>query len=210
MQIAAKQPVDLVGLQRTRKAVLLGGILLCIGFLLFGTSSWPGGTFMHETIEWIGIMLILIAIVGRTWCALYIGGRKAQVLTDSGPYSICRNPLYVFSILGGAGTGAQLGSIVMALVAGLTTWFVFLLVVRKEEEALVTLLGPAYEAYVQRVPRFIPNFSLWRDVESITVRPSLIVMTFLDALVFSLSIPLAEGIEYLHEQGFLLALVQLP
>ena len=210
MQIAAKQSIDLVALQRTRKAVLLVGILLCIGFMLFGTSSWPGGTTVHETIEWAGIVLILIAIVGRTWCALYIGGRKAQVLTDTGPYSICRNPLYVFSILGAVGTGAQLGSMVMALVGGLMAWFVFLLVVRKEEEALVTLLGPAYEAYVQRVPRFFPDFSLWRDVESITVRPSLIVMTFLDALVFSLSIPLAEGIEYLHEQGILLALVQLP
>lgn len=210
MQIAAKRSVDLVALQRTRKAVLLVAILLGVGFLLFGTSTWQSGTFMHETIEWVGIVLITIAIIGRTWCALYIGGRKAQVLADTGPYSICRNPLYVFSILGGAGVGAQLGSMVMTLVGGLMAWFVFLLVVRKEEEALATLLGPAYEAYVQRVPRFLPDFSLWRDVDNLTVRPSLIVMTFLDALVFLLSIPLAEGIEYLHDKGILLALVQLP
>lgn len=210
MQIAETPTIDLAALQRTRKAVLLVGILLCVGFLLVGTSTWPGGTLVHEVIEWIGIALIIVAIVGRTWCAIYIGGRKAQVLTDTGPYSISRNPLYAFSILGAVGAGAQFGSIVMAVLGGLMALFVFLLVVRKEEQALIKLLGPAYQSYLERVPRFVPDFSQWRDVETLTVRPSLIVMTFFDALVFSLALPLAEGAEFLHEQGVLPSLLSLP
>jgi hypothetical protein len=51
---------------------------------------------------------------------------------------------------------------------------------------------------------------LWRDAEKIEVRPKLIVRTFVDACVFLLSIPIAEGFEYLHEAGILPVLAILP
>jgi hypothetical protein len=60
------------------------------------------------------------------------------------------------------------------------------------------------------VPRFFPHWSLWRDVEKIEVRPSMIVRTFVDASVFLLSIPISEGFEYLHDAGLLPVLAQLP
>ena len=206
----ATQPgfVDLIGVQRMRKAVLLVGIAICVAFLFFGTSRWRGGT--HETIEWTGIALIVVAILGRTWCSLYIGGRKAATLVNTGPYSITRNPLYVFSVLGAAGAGAQLGSVVMAIVGALMASLVFLLVVRKEEHVLKAALGAPYIDYLRRVPRFLPNFWLWRDSASLVIRPSLIIVTFFDALLFFLAIPLAEGVEYLHELDILPNLIQLP
>lgn len=208
----ATQPnfADLIAVQRMRKAVLLAGIALCVVFLFFGTSRWPGGTLVHEAIEWTGIALIVIAIVGRTWSSLYIGGRKVSTLVDTGPYSITRNPLYAFSILGAAGAGAQLGSVVMALAGGLMAWIVFLIVVRREEQVLIGALGAPYTDYTSRVPRFLPNIVLWRDSDSLVIRPSIIIVTFFDALLFFLAIPLAEGVEYLHELDLLLNLIQLP
>jgi len=202
--------INLSRVQVVRKAVLLTAVAASIVFLVFGESFWPSGGPIHESIEWAGIALILFCIVGRTWSSIYIAGRKVETLVMTGPYSISRNPLYVFSIIGAAGAGAQLGSVALALAAGLVAALVFYLVVRKEERALTVKLGLPYRQYLATVPRFLPNWSLWRDAEKVEVRPKLIVRTFVDACVFLLSIPLAEGFEYLHEAGILPVLAFLP
>lgn len=165
---------------------------------------------MHEAIEWIGIALIVFCILGRTWTSIYIGGRKVHDLVSVGPYSVSRNPLYVFSVIGAVGAGAQMGAMVLALAAGLIASAVFYAVVLKEETALRDRFGAFYRQYLATVPRFLPEWSLWRDADKIAVRPQLIVRTFVDACVFLLAIPLAEGFEWLHEAGYLPVLLLLP
>src|ERR1700694_4620271 len=108
MNSASSSPVALGAIQTVRKAVLFVAVLLAIGLVVVADSRWPGGHPLHESIEWIGISCIVFAIVGRTWSSLYIGGRKTRTLVSVGPYSVSRNPLYVFSIIGGVGVGAQL------------------------------------------------------------------------------------------------------
>lgn len=210
MLAAYRSTIDLAQVQLIRKAALFAAIAGCVAFLVFGDSRWPGGSLAHESIEWAGIALIVLCILGRTWCSLYIAGRKIRTLVIAGPYSVSRNPLYFFSIVGAAGAGAQLGSVVLALIAGLVAWLVFYLVVQKEERVLTFNFGNVYREYLATVPRFIPRWSLWRDVEKLEVRPGMVVRTFVDACVFLLSIPLAEGFEYLHESGLLPVLVSLP
>jgi protein-S-isoprenylcysteine O-methyltransferase Ste14 len=43
----------------------------------------------------------------RLWCSLYISGYKNSQLITSGPYSLCRNPLYFFSFVGFAALCAR-------------------------------------------------------------------------------------------------------
>jgi protein-S-isoprenylcysteine O-methyltransferase Ste14 len=210
MKSASGSPVALSAIQTARKAVLFVAILLGVALVVVADSRWPGGHPVHETIEWAGIACIVFAIVGRTWCALYIGGRKTRTLVAIGPYSVSRNPLYVFSIIGGAGVGAQLGSFTLAAVAGVLAWLVFFLVVLKEEEALTAAVGESYRRYVERVPRFLPRWRLWRDVETLEIRPRMVLLTFVDACVFLVAIPVAEGFEFLHDIGALPVLFRLP
>ena len=165
-------------------------------------SPWPEGQKIHESLEWLGIGLIVICIVGRTWCTLYIGGRKNTVVVDEGPYSVSRNPLYMFSLLGAAGVGAQLGSFIMMLVVPAIVWLVFRIVVAREEKHLLNGLGEPYRDYVSRVPRFLPRLSLWRNAEYLEVRPSRVVRTFMDACFFLAAIPLAESFEWLQQSGY--------
>jgi protein-S-isoprenylcysteine O-methyltransferase Ste14 len=197
-------------IQILRKIILLVAILLGTGYVFIGASRWPSGTLAHEAIEWVGFALIVFCILGRTWSSLYIGGRKKKELVVYGPYSVTRNPLYLFSILGAIGVGAQLGSIALALTAGLITWFVFLLVVFKEEETLIFIYGKAYRSYIARVPRFFPKPSLWRDVKILEVRPNLVLSTFIDACVFLVAIPLAETLEFLQARSILPILIRFP
>lgn len=202
--------INLRQVQIVRKAALLAAIVGGIALMFVSDSRWPTGTLMHETIELIGLVLIVTCILGRTWSSIYIGGHKSRNLVTDGPYSVTRNPLYLFSILGAAGAGAQLGSIVLAVLTGVIAWLVFYLVVMKEERVLVVRFGNQFRAYLAKVPRFLPKLSLWRDVETLEVRPSIVRWTAIDASVFLVSIPLAEGFEYLHDAGVLVSWVHLP
>jgi protein-S-isoprenylcysteine O-methyltransferase Ste14 len=196
--------------QTARKATLLVAVLLGIAFLLFGGSRWEDGGTVHEGIEWAGLGLIVFCILGRTWCSLYIGGRKNRELAQSGPYSVSRNPLYLFSIIGAVGVGAQAGSIALAAAAGFVAWLALLMTTMREEAALTVNFGAPYRDYMARVPRFLPRLSQWRDTETIEVRPRLVMTTFVDALVFLAAIPIAEGLEYLHDASMLPTLLLLP
>lgn len=202
--------VNLTAVQAVRKAVLLVAILLGAAFVVVGDSRWASGTLAHESIEWFGLILIVVCILGRTLCTLYIGGRKIESLVQIGPYSVSRNPLYFFSILGAIGAGAQLGSLVLAFATGFVVWLIFLIVIFKEEQVLTERFGAAYADYLAQVPRLFPRMTLWKDVEKIEGNPRLVRMTALDASVFLLSVPLAEGFEYLHDAGILPTWFILP
>jgi protein-S-isoprenylcysteine O-methyltransferase Ste14 len=193
-----------------RTDIAVAAILVGFLFLTVGKSSWPNGETVHESIEMIGLVLIMISIFGRMWCSIYIGGRKRHALVTYGPYSVCRNPIFDFTIIGAVGVGAQVGSAVVASVCGLIAWFVMQRAARKEEAALLSAFGDAYSRYRERVPRFWPKFSLWYDREMVEVWPQTVVSAFLDASIFLVAVPVAEGIEYLHDINALPVLMILP
>jgi protein-S-isoprenylcysteine O-methyltransferase Ste14 len=201
---------DLAYRQRRRKLSLrmlaLAGILV----MTLVASAGPADGDIHDAIENIGLVLMFVCIAGRTWCSFYIGGRKVSTLVTTGPYSVTRNPLYVFSSIGAAGVGAMFGGIVFALVAGAVVVLVFLRLARREEAVLAEVHGDAFRRYCQNVPRFWPRFSGWRDEETVTIRMAAVYSTFVDSLFFLAAYPLAEGIEWLQQTGWLHPLLLLP
>ena len=105
----------------------------------------------------------------RLWPTLYIGGRKRKTLVTDGPYSICRNPLYLGTMLLAASAGLFLqswlftaGVIVVGLGYALVT-------VPVEERYLRELFGDAYVEYCTRVPRYWPRLALFRSAALIEV-----------------------------------------
>lgn len=196
--------------QTVRKIVLAMGIAVGVFVFAVTDSKYVTGSRAHELIEWVGFVLIVVCILGRTWSSLYIGGRKIEELVQTGPYSVMRNPLYFFSIIGATGVGAQSGSVLIALICGLIALVVFRVVVGQEEKVLIDRYGDTYRAFMARVPRFFPKPSLWTDDATLTIRPPRVVMTFADALVFLLAIPIAEGFEHLQDIGVLPVLLTLP
>jgi protein-S-isoprenylcysteine O-methyltransferase Ste14 len=190
--------------------VLLIGVILLGAFSVVVHSTWPDEDGMHEHIEWIGIFLIVICILGRTWCSYYISGRKDVTLVTVGPYSVCRNPLYVFSIVGAFGVGAQFGSLVATVVFGAVTWILFDLVAAQEEKSLLNAYGQIYDDYRAGVPRFLPRLSRWRGAKVVDVHYDRVVRTFIDASVFLLAIPITETLEYFQDAGLWPVLFRIP
>lgn len=200
---------SLTNVQIVRKIVLTVGVLIFVLMLALTASTHPRGGPVHQTIRWIGIVAIVVCILGRTWCTLYIGGRKGEQLVTVGPYSVSRNPLYFFAVLGAAGMSVQHGSLLAGAFFCAMTGLVFHVVVLREERILADLHGTAFAAYLDSVPRFLPNPALWRDVPAITVMPSRVLRTFADGLFFLIPIPLADIFERLQSSGMLPVLVRL-
>lgn len=202
--------LDLGAVQKIRKVAVLVAILGLVGLALVSQSAGGVDGEWHERVESVGFVAMILSIVGRAWCSLYIGGRKKAEIVERGPYSITRNPLYVFSYLGAFGIGAQSGSVTIGLGFVLAAMAVFYLTVRREEAFLEREFGAVYTAYKARTPRFWPRFSLWRDEEQLTIRPSLFVTTIRDGLVFLLAIPIFEMIDAAQAAHWLRIVVHLP
>lgn len=200
---------DLQRVQRIRKGAMLVGIIAVLAVAVLTRSAWGGGE-LHEGVEALGLGMIVLCIVGRAWCSLYIGGRKKAEIVDRGPYSVSRNPLYVFSFIGAFGVGAQTGSLSLALLFLALTIVVFWFTVKREEAWLTEAFGADYTAYQARTPRFGPDFSKWRDEGMLEIRPRFFLTTLRDGLVFLLAVPLFESIEKLQDIGWLAPLIHLP
>ncbi|MBD3834630.1 MAG: isoprenylcysteine carboxylmethyltransferase family protein [Brevundimonas sp.] len=198
--------VDIQRVQLWRKYILAAGLAVMLAW----TATVRAVPYLEHPVEHLGLVSILACILGRAWCSLYIGGRKKQEIVDVGPYSISRNPLYVFSFLGAFGVGAQTGSLVVAVVFAAAAYGVFRVVVGREEAFLVQAFGPPYEAYVSSTPRFLPNLSLWRDADVLSIRPVFFLRTVRDGLVFLLAVPVFESLELLQRVGGFTSLFQLP
>jgi protein-S-isoprenylcysteine O-methyltransferase Ste14 len=197
--------------QRRRKQVLLVAATLGLLLLAATGSAWrelaPGA---HASLRVSGLVLILLCILGRTWCTLYMGGSKNRELITRGPYSTVRNPLYLFTIVGTVGIGLLAGSVMAALLFGSIALAVFSYTVRREEASLEHAFGEAFRAYAARVPRFWPLPSAWQDADEVIVKPRLIVRTFIDASLFLVALPLIGLRDLLQRQGSLSILLEVP
>ncbi|MBV6305149.1 isoprenylcysteine carboxylmethyltransferase family protein [Candidimonas humi] len=197
-----------VQVQRRTTLGIYGVFLVCLVPFIGSAAapeSWP-----HESVEWVGLALIAVALLGRCWCILYLGGRKGAELMDQGPYSISRNPLYWFSMIAVTGIGAQSGSLLLGPIMALFVYAVFKNVIEEEERLLRKVFGPKFDAYCARVPRFGPRFAGWRSDEHLTVSMSGLWNTLRDALPYFLAIPLFELIEWAQVSGWLPVLIRLP
>ncbi|TWG92766.1 protein-S-isoprenylcysteine O-methyltransferase Ste14 [Mesorhizobium sp. J18] len=208
--LVSSEASNLPRVQRARKRILFAIFFLIACTLPFVRSLWSWQGPVQEWIENIGFSLVLIAIIGRCWASLYIGGRKIQELVTEGPFSIVRNPLYVFSFIGTIGMGACSGSITLAMLFFFLAFVIFRPVVLREEAALRAIFGQEYIEYCRRVPRFLPDIRRWNAPQKLEIEPARVVRTLFDAAPFILAMPLFELLGELQLQGILPVLLRLP
>jgi protein-S-isoprenylcysteine O-methyltransferase Ste14 len=170
-------------------------------------SSYP--VWMDELAESLGISFLVVCLIGRGWTSIYVAGRKNDELVTVGPYSVVRNPLYVFSFIGLVGIGMLSEMVTLLIVAVVLFVLYYRRRVRHEEAILVGIHGDKFADYLRSVPRWIPKFSKWRDADKLEVDPRVLLRQFRDTSVFFLAFIFFELCEYLREIG-LQPLIQLP
>jgi protein-S-isoprenylcysteine O-methyltransferase Ste14 len=170
-------------------------------FFLFTTKSHWEAQYDAATLILflVGMVFVGIASLGRMWCSLYIAGYKDDQLVTKGPYSLCRNPLYFFSLIGAVGIGLATETITFPIVISALFALYYPFVIRSEERRLKQLFGTAFGDYSIRVPRFFPNFSSFSEPESYTVKPGVYRNHIFSALWFIWIIGVLEVIEGLRE-----------
>lgn len=196
--------------QKYRIGVSRGIAVLAVLLVLFTGHSWTMSVYADLAVDLCSFTLVLTATFGRLWALAYIGGHKSQDLITTGPYSIVRNPLYLFSFIGAMGVAlSTLNVLVVALViAQFGMYYPF--VILGEERRLRDVHGSAFEKYLARVPMIIPKFSLYRDEPSYAIDTRLFRRSFFSVVWFPLIYLAVQMIDTLHASGAIPVLLTIP
>ncbi|MHA7882105.1 methyltransferase family protein [Nitratireductor rhodophyticola] len=164
---------------------------------------------LEHTLSLIGWVLIAVAVVGRVWCSAHINGRKNAELVIVGPYSLCRNPLYFCSFIGGLGVMLVTETLLLPLVFCVLFGLYYSHVIDGEEKTLLKRHDAAFQDYRARVPRFWPQFNLFTEPNSYRVSAANFRKSLGDAMWFIIAGGVIEFLEGLHAAGFLPTLLRV-
>lgn len=111
-----------------------------------------------------GTLLVLIGEVIRIYAVAFIGSvsrtrsqSTGPALVSTGPFGIVRNPLYVGNFFIVTGFAVYGGTGWVVLLAILAFAFQYYFIVKYEESLLLERFGNEYQAYMERVPAWIPT-----------------------------------------------------
>lgn len=186
----------------------LGAVVLVL--VLSSASQWTvrGAGRLGDWLFAAGVVLAVAGFGGRTWALCHIGGRKKRQLVRSGPYAVCRHPLYLCSLVGGLGLvlATQRLTIAAVYVAGCA--LLMPLAIRLEEAFLEHNFDD-YADYRASVPALIPR---WRRARGAAMPVDLRVLGrgVFDATAFLSPLWLLPLIAELQQAGVLPVLLVLP
>jgi protein-S-isoprenylcysteine O-methyltransferase Ste14 len=195
-----------------RSRVMVSRIFAVLVVLLaiFTTYSFKQDGIIDTVIEMSGLFLLTVCSAGRLWALLYISGYKTYSLITEGPYSITRNPLYLFSLIGAVGIGLASGNI---LVLGLLVIFYLLyypLTIITEEKKLTKKLGQPYIDYMKRTPRFLPKLSLYNSSAQYQINTEIFLKSLAYGMWFIWVFIALRFIEMLQHNGHIPVILKVP
>ena len=137
----------------SKKRIIHTRLFALLIFLLLITSGNKIQSGLREgLLDFAGLACVIISAFGRVWSSIYIAGYKASDLVELGPYSVTRNPLYLFSLIGAAGIGLASGSLLILVLFMLAFGLYYPFVIRREEKELTGWHGPEFLSYIERAP----------------------------------------------------------
>lgn len=165
--------------------------------LIFASKQiYPPDNAVHLVLDYVGYFLISFCALGRVYATAFLGGHKNAELVTYGPFSVVRNPLYFFSLLGVFGIAlVTMHAPVMIFVPLAFTVLYYFLILR-EEKFLSGKFGQAYADYKKRVPRLIPNPRLYHAPETVAMVPKYLNNALFDAIWWFVPFPVLEILEH--------------
>lgn len=159
--LSPPQPIDSVYKSFAyRSRVWWTAASLTIGCVLTAWNSplpkLPG--YWELAITLTGVALFCAGAAIRVISASYICARKSLDVVNTGPYSVCRNPLYWGTLLMVSAFPFLMRSPVLALSMVPIILLYTYAVVPVEEMVMANRHGEKYMMYCNTVPRWLPNF----------------------------------------------------
>ncbi len=147
-------------------------VILVTLFVLFPPPAEYWGMHWIEDFKDIFAAFMIAAGLGFRsatigWAYIKRGGLNKQVYADKlvieGFFGMCRNPLYVGNMLIYTGIFILHGHPFVVVAGTALYWFIYESIITAEEYYLKNKFGQDYDAYCAKVPRWIPDFSRYRD-----------------------------------------------
>jgi protein-S-isoprenylcysteine O-methyltransferase Ste14 len=184
--------------------------VIILFIILFSSYSWETNLYVNIATDVVAFVLILICTFGRLWALAYISGHKTKDLITEGPYSLVRNPLYLFSLIGAIGVGiASKNLLVFTLILVIFAIY-YPFVIKAEEEHLHEVHKEAFQKYKKNTPMFIPNFSSFHEQQYYAVNTRKFRRAFISVIWFPLIFIILLVIERLHASGALPVFFTIP
>lgn len=196
-------------MSQTRARLTLTRILAAFVLVIFasGTPVWSlRHPVLEESLFFVGIALAGFGAAGRAWATSFISGNKSSHLVTTGPYSLCRNPLYLFSWMIGVGVAFCTETFTAPIVVGTVLLMLYRPQIKREETHLSRIFGREYESYLAKIPRFFPSFRFYSEPEVIRISPKVLKKGFFGIAFLLLLIGVVELLEMSHQTGLLPAL----
>jgi len=196
----------------SRHRIAITRILVGAAFLLviFSSPAWEPHPSLDAVMDLAAFVLVLVATFGRLWALSHIGSRKTRELVTHGPYSVTRNPLYLFSFIGALGIGIVSDRVVLValVIMGFALYYPF--VIKAEEVLLHRVHGEDFLVYKARVPRLLPRFSAYAEPPDYVVNSRAFRRSFLRVMWFPLPYVILLMAENLRETGVIPVLFTIP
>ena len=186
---------------RMRDTRILVSIVLLAG--IFTSPVMREWSFACEVIRLTGYVLLIACMVGRIYSTAFIGGIKNKKLVTFGPYSMCRNPLYFYSLLGAAGLGLMSCQLITLTIVFGGFLFVYTKLIKREETFLSEKFGDEFTVFKAATPRLIPDIKKYVCPDKLVFQPKYLTMAVRDSIWWLVPPPLFEMIHSLHNAGII-------
>ncbi len=108
----------------------------------------------------LGLPLVVVGLALRTWASGYLA--KNTRLCTTGPYGLCRHPMYLANLIILAGILVAGNNVYMTVTGLLLTVAVYGFAIRREEALLNYLFDEDYAQYRQTTPCLLPRLTHFR------------------------------------------------
>jgi len=129
-----------------------------LGFAFAVVYLWLAHPAVRSIVA--GTCLIIVGLLIRALASGHV--KKNEELTITGPYAYTRNPLYLGSLVLAVGFVVASQSWIIATIAAVLLFTIYLPVIRGEEDFLRSQF-PEFEEYSRNVPRLFPRLTPYRS-----------------------------------------------
>ena len=186
--------------------------LMAVGlaaYLFWDPNPWKLSDFAILSLQLAGALLMVAGILGRGLATISIGGHKDKTIMQTELYSICRNPLYFFSMIGALGVALMTHTLTIPVLVLLSFAIYYPNVIRAEEADLTRIHGAPFEVYRGQTPAFFPRWSLLKEPDTYQVKPRVFRNHMGSAVWFILAIGLIALLQAARAAGQIPALISL-
>jgi len=192
-----------VAVERRRRTLTQAfGVFLSV-IVLTTESRWPDHGAIRESLFLSGMFLATLGMLGRVWSNLFISGYKSKDLVRCGPYSMCRNPLYLFSAIGMVGIGLCTGTLAIPVLMVAFFAVYYPMIIEREERRLAIRHPDAFEQYCCTTPAFWPRLDDYREPETYCMFPRTMRKNLADAFWFVALAAIVHVVSHLHSADML-------